>query len=64
MQKKLEIIFRSAHGDRGLLANKSDSVVDVCRKYGIPTTQISIYLIGKDGQVTLSVKPTLPMEDY
>lgn len=64
MQEKLEIIFRSAHGDRGLSANKSDSIVDVCRKYGIPTTQISVYLIGRDGQMTLSVKPVQPIEEY
>lgn len=38
--------------------------MDVCRKYGIPTTQVSTYLNSRQGELTLFVKPRQPMEEY
>jgi tRNA(Ile)-lysidine synthase TilS/MesJ len=64
MQKQINLIFRSSHGDRYLVAGESDSVVDVCRKYGIPTTQVSTYLNSRGGELTLFVKPRQPLGEY
>lgn len=64
MQEYLRLIFRSSHGDRFLEARKSESIIDVCRKYGIPSTQISTYLQTEDGKITLFVRPNQPFGDY
>ena len=64
MQDTLRLTFRSAHGDRLLDASETDSVVDVCRKYGIPTTQVSTYLEGRSGELTLFVKPQQPLAEF
>lgn len=37
--------------------------MDVCRKYGIPTTQVSTYF-SKQGELTLFVKPRQPLGEY
>lgn len=63
MQNTIEINFRSAHGERYLLARETDSIVDVCRRYGIPTTQVSTYLVEKE-KMRLYVKPYQPIEEY
>lgn len=64
MQEQIKIIFRSSHGDWYLMTNKADSIVDVCRKYGIPTTQVSTYLNSKQGDMTLFVRPHQPLREY
>ncbi|MGO1070190.1 hypothetical protein [Lysobacter sp. CA199] len=64
MQKQIKLIFRSAHGDRYLVAGEADSIVDVCRKYGIPTTQVSTYLNSPQGELNLFVKPYQPLGEF
>ncbi|MEH6418079.1 hypothetical protein [Pseudomonas sp. CGJS7] len=64
MQKQMKLIFRSAHGDRYLLAEESESIVDVCRKYGIPITQVSTYFNNAQGELNLFVKPYQPLGEY
>jgi hypothetical protein len=46
------------------VAGEADSIVDVCRKYGIPTTQVSTYLSDKQGELTLFVRPRQPLGEY
>jgi len=64
VQEHVRLIFRSAHGDRYLLARESDSIVDVCRKYGIPATQVSTYRESGSGELTLFVRPYAPIHEY
>lgn len=64
MSKQISIVFRSAHGDRAFVANDNDSIVDVCRKYGIPSTQVSTYLQGERGELNLFVKPHLALGTF
>ena len=64
MEKSLRMIFRSAHGDRYLVARDADSIVDVCRQYGLPVTQVSAYREGEPGDLTLIVQPYEPIRDY
>ena len=63
MQEQISLIFRSAQGDRYLVAREADSIVDVCRRYGIPTTQVSTYL-DRGGELTLFVRPCQPLREY
>ena len=64
MNKQIDLIFRTALGDRRLVANETDSIVDVCRKYGIPTTQITTYLRDRQGDLNLVVQPWRPIAEY
>jgi hypothetical protein len=64
VQEPVRLIFHSAHGDRYLLAREADSVVDVCRRYGIPITQVSTYLKSESGDLTLFVRLYEPIHDY
>lgn len=64
MQSPVKLIFRSAHGDRYLVAGETDSIVDVCRKYGIPTTQVSTYLSNAQGELSLFVKPYQALGEF
>lgn len=59
-----QLVFRSAHGDRSLLAKNADSVVDVCRRYGIPASQVSTYLEAGTAEMTLVVRPFDRIIDY
>jgi len=58
------IIFRSAHGDRQLIGRATDSIVDVCRRYGIPASQVSTYRENGAGKLNLLVRPYDPIADY
>jgi hypothetical protein len=64
VQEPVRLIFRSAHGDRFLVAREADSIVDVCRRYGIPVTQITVYRQHERGDLTLVVQPYEPIRDY
>jgi hypothetical protein len=64
VQESVQLIFRSAHGDRYLLARETDSVVDVCRRYGIPVTQVSTYRESESGELALFVRPYEPIHEY
>ncbi|MEC5152447.1 hypothetical protein [Cryobacterium sp. GrIS_2_6] len=64
MEELSRLIFRSAHGDRYLEARDSDSIVDVCRRYSLPVTQVSVYREGARGQLTLQVRPYDRLLDY
>jgi hypothetical protein len=46
------------------VANETDSIVDVCRRYGIPTTQITTYLKDQQGDLALVVQPWRPIVEY
>jgi tRNA(Ile)-lysidine synthase TilS/MesJ len=46
------------------MASDTDSIVDVCRKYGIPTTQVSTYFKSQQGELTLFVRPRQPLGEY
>ncbi len=59
-----QIIFRSAHGDRFLIGRSADSIVDVCRRYGIPASQVSTYRENSVGELTLLVRPHDPIANY
>jgi hypothetical protein len=64
LSKQVIVIFRTAHGDRRLTANEADSVQDICRRYGIPTSQITTYVKDERGELALIVKPWRPMAEY
>jgi len=64
VQDSVQLIFRSAHGERYLLAREADSIVDVCRRYGIPVTQVSTYQENADGALELFVRPYQPVREY
>jgi hypothetical protein len=64
VQNGIDVVFRTAHGDRSLVAQPGESIVDLCRRYGLPTTQVSTYLEGAKGELTLFVKPREPFSAY
>ncbi|GAB3161716.1 hypothetical protein GCM10027059_12660 [Myceligenerans halotolerans] len=64
MENLNRVIFRSAHGDRYLEARESDSIVDVCQRYGLPVTQVSVYQENAQGELALVVRPHDPLRDY
>ena len=64
MYQQVDLVFRSAHGDRSIICGTTESIVDVCRKYGLPTTQVSTYLEKSDGSLRLFVKPYAPLGDF
>ncbi len=47
-----------------MLAREADSIVDVCRRYGIPVTQVSTYRESGSGVLTLFVRPYEPICEY
>jgi hypothetical protein len=47
-----------------LTAIETDSIVDLCHKYGIPTTQVSTYLSAQQSELTLFVRPRQPLGEY
>jgi hypothetical protein len=60
----IQLIFRSAHRDSYLNGSDTDSILDVCRKYGLPATQVSTYFRCPDGELSLFVKPRQPLGEY
>lgn len=60
----IRLIFRSAHGDRELLGSRSDSIMDVCRRYGLPAGQVTTYFSDDRGELGLFVKPRQPLGEY
>lgn len=55
--RKIELIFRTAHGDRLLTGHDQESIVDICRSYGIPVSQVTSYYADAKGELNLFVQP-------
>lgn len=58
------MVLRTPHGDRFLTPRVDESIVDLCRRYGLPTTQMTSYLRDSSGELTLVVRPLAPLNSY
>lgn len=63
-EKEFQLVFRTAHGDRSLAVRGNESIVDACRRYGIPSLQVSTYLDDGQGDLKLFVSPHRPLAEY
>lgn len=59
--RQFELIFRTAHGDRLLSGSERESIVDICRRYGIPVSQVTSYFADDAGELSLFVQPFTPI---
>jgi len=64
MDPHINVVIRSAHGDRTLSARPEESMVDLCRRHELPATQMTAYLRGGAGDLELVVSPLAPLDTY
>ncbi|UKE47455.1 tRNA lysidine(34) synthetase [Xanthomonas cerealis] len=60
-----KILFHSAHGDFYLEFETSDSVDSICKRFGLPISQVSTYVkVAHDEEYQLFVDPFSPLSSY